>query len=219
MGLKSLLKFCRIFLDRDLRKLYMDLFLIRHGQSLANAAGKLIADENDGLSALGISQSKQLAQTLEIMKHKPSLIFSSPWARAQQTAEYVYADRFELQLDSRLAETNPGRFGTWLEADFNKQFPEFNKNIANKYEEGESHLDMAIRVCNWVDQEIFSRTSKSGLISVVAHGGPISVILQYLLGIPIETRYPSFSVPNASFSILKWRPDLNRYCLLSAGHQ
>ncbi len=197
----------------------MDLFLIRHGQSLANAAGKLIADEYDGLSALGISQSQQLAETLEIMKHKPSLIFSSPWARARQTAEYVYSDSLEFQFDSRLAETNPGRFGTWLEADFNQQFPEFNKNIANRYEGGESHLDMAARVCNWVDEEIFPRTSKSGLISVVAHGGPISVVLQYLLGIPIETKYPSFSVPNASFSILKWRPDLNRYCLISAGHK
>ncbi|MBU3574781.1 histidine phosphatase family protein [Polynucleobacter sp. UK-Mo-2m-Kol15] len=197
----------------------MDLFLIRHGQSLANAAGRLIADRYDGLSALGISQSQELAHTLAEMRHMPSLIFSSPWARARETAEYVYSQSIEINFDARLAETNPGKFGTWLEADFNQQFPEFNKNIANQYEEGESHLDMAYRVCNWVDEEVFPRTSESGLISVVAHGGPISVILQYLLGIPIETRYPSFSVPNASFSILKWRPDLNRYCLLSAGHQ
>jgi broad specificity phosphatase PhoE len=197
----------------------MDLFLIRHGQSLANAAGKLIADEHDGLSALGISQSQQLAKTLEEMEHKPTLIFSSPWARARQTAEYIYSNSIEIQYDERLAETNPGRFGTWLESDFNKQYPDFNKYISNRYDEGESHLDMANRVCNWVDEEVLARALSDGLVSVVAHGGPISIILQYLLGIPIETRYPSFSVANASYSILKWQPDFNRYCLLSAGHQ
>jgi glucosyl-3-phosphoglycerate phosphatase len=197
----------------------MDLFLIRHGQSMANAAGKLIADEHDGLSELGISQSKKLAQTLIEMSHNPTLIFSSPWARARQTAEYLYSKDVDSLLDDRLAETNPGKFGTWLEADFNQYFPDFHKNIANCYDEGESHLDMARRVCNWVDEEVLPRASQAGLISVVAHGGPISVILQYLLQIPIETKYPSFSVPNASFSILKWRPDLARYCLVSAGHQ
>lgn len=197
----------------------MDLLLIRHGQSLANAAGKLIADEHDGLSPLGISQSVKLAKRLNQFGYHPSIIFSSPWRRARETAEYIYPGEIKHQIDARLAETNPGVFGTWLEVDFNQRFPNFNLDITNRYDQGESHLDMSRRVCGWVKGEVVPRVSKLGLISVVAHGGPISVILQYLLGIPIEDRYPSFSVPNASFSFLKWRHDLNRYCLVSAGQQ
>jgi broad specificity phosphatase PhoE len=195
----------------------MDLLLIRHGQSVANAAGILIADKFDKLNALGISQSKELSRTLKITYRKPTIIFCSPWTRARETAEYLYSDPENLILDSRLAETNPGIYGTWTERDFIIKFPKFNKNIENCYEGGESHLEMADRVCDWIDGEVMSRISQNGLMSVVAHGGPLSVILQYLLGIPVESRYPSFSLPNASYTDLRWRQDLNRYCLISAG--
>ena len=60
--------------------------------------------------------------------------------------------------------------------------------------------------------------NESGLTAGGAHGGAISVVLQHLLGVPIETHYPSFTVPNASFTYLKWRADLSRYCLERAGH-
>jgi broad specificity phosphatase PhoE len=197
----------------------MDLCLIRHGQSLGNAAGKLIADEFDRLSPLGVTQSTRLAKRLQDLSHNPTLVFSSPWARARETAECIYSTNIAINFDSRLAETNPGKYGTWIEAEFNRKFPLFGVNIENIYDGGESHLDMAARVCNWVDEEVLPRSSGLGLISVVAHGGPISIILQYLLDIPIKTRYPSFSVPNASFSILRWRADLSRFCLICAGHE
>ena len=56
-----------------------------------------------------------------------------------------------------------------------------------------------------------------GVVMAVAHGGPITVILQYLLGVPMEERYPSFTVPNATMSRLQWRADLGRFCLITAG--
>ena len=197
----------------------MDLLLIRHGQSNANAKGLLIATEQDELTELGKLQSIQLAATLKNFRFtQPSLLFCSPWMRARQTAALVFGPSAQIQYDSRLAETHPGIFGTWLEADFNRIYPDFSNDIQNRYEQGESHLDMANRVREWVDCQILTHTHESGLAVVVAHGGPISVVIQQLLGIPIETHYPSFTVPNASFTYLKWRPDLGRYCLERAGH-
>jgi glucosyl-3-phosphoglycerate phosphatase len=195
----------------------MDLLLIRHGQSTANHNGLLISNDQDPLTALGRTQSEQLAASLQRFGYAPARIYCSPWRRANQTAHIVFGEDTAMHLDSRLAETHPGKFGTWKEADFNAAFPAFHQDIANRYEGGESHLDMTVRVREWVDQEVLPLAGQPGLIATVAHGGPISVILQHMLGIPIEARYPSFTVPNASFSYLKWRPDLNRYCVERVG--
>lgn len=196
----------------------MDLLLVRHGQSVANAKGLLISTDKDGLTELGKAQSINLATTLERFAFEPAQIYCSPWARARQTAELLFGESTPMTFDARLAETHPGVYGSWLEVDFNRAFPDFNKNIRNRYEQGESHLDMAQRVQAWVNSEVLPKTQEPGLMVAVAHGGPISVVVQHLLAVPIETHYPSFTVPNASFTYLKWRADLNRFCLERAGH-
>src|SRR2546425_1269685 len=88
----------------------MDLLIIRHGQSNANADGLLISNDQDELSALGRSQSAQLRRTLTEFGYVPSLVVSSPWRRARQTAEMVF-EGAEITFDARLAETHPGVFG------------------------------------------------------------------------------------------------------------
>ncbi|WP_025601172.1 histidine phosphatase family protein [Burkholderia sp. WSM2230] len=196
----------------------MDLLLIRHGQSVANEKGLLISTDKDGLTELGKTQSINLAATLDRFGFKPSRFYCSPWARARQTAELLFDAATPIIYDARLAETHPGKYASWLELEFNRAFPDFNGNIRNRYEDGESHLEMAERVQAWVESEVRPHVNESGLTAAVAHGGPISVVLQHLLGVPIETHYPSFTVPNASFTYLKWRADLNRYCLERAGH-
>ena len=129
----------------------------------------------------------------------------------------MFGDEFPIILDSRLAETNPGEFGTWLEEDFNAKFPFFKMNVSNRYKNGESHLDMMNRVQDWIEENITSKTPEKSLTALVSHGGPISVILQVLLKIPLYEYYPSFVVSNASFSFLKWNYDLKRYYIERVG--
>lgn len=196
----------------------MDLILIRHGQSVANERGLLISNETDDLTAQGVKQSQDLAVLMKPHVKEATWLYCSPWRRALTTAECVLSERMhEAVIDPRLAETHPGRFGTWLERDFNTAFPDFYSDLGRRYEGGESHRDMAQRVCNWVDSEVLPRAAEPGTLMAVAHGGPITVILQHLLGIPLEDKYPTFTVPNASYSKLHWRSDLNRFCLITAG--
>lgn len=194
----------------------MDIVLIRHGQSVANQRGLLISNDQDGLTEIGVTQSRTLAERISVVVKNARWLYCSPWRRALQTAEIVLGGRItDVQLDSRLAETFPGRHGTWLEKDFNAAFPDFYQDLSRRYEGGESHRDMIQRVSDWVQTEIEPRKPQDGVMLVVAHGGPITVILQHLLGVPMEDRYPSFTVPNASMSRLQWRADLGRYCLVS----
>jgi glucosyl-3-phosphoglycerate phosphatase len=196
----------------------MDILLIRHGQSVANQRGLLISNDQDDLTDVGMEQSRALAARARPLLDEARWIYCSPWKRAMSTAEIVLGERMpEARLDGRLAETFPGHHGTWLEKDFNAMFPDFYKDLGQRYDGGESHRDMAQRVCQWVTAEIMPRQQDPGLLLAIAHGGPITVILQYLLGVPMEERYPSFTVPNASISRLQWRVDLGRFCLITAG--
>ena len=125
----------------------MDLILIRHGQSFANRDGLLISNADDNLTPKGESQSCALKKIIKELEIMPDMYFVSPWKRARQTAEIIFPSSIsDIFFDSRLAETNPGSFGSWKEAAFNKEYPTFNCDIRNKYLGGESHLEMAIRV-------------------------------------------------------------------------
>lgn len=198
----------------------MDLLLIRHGQSEANEKGLLISNSSDGLTVTGEKQSERLSALIKRKPFVPDLVYSSPWQRAKATTVQVFPQQQDnIIYEPRLAETNPGIYGSWQETEFNRQFPNFYDDLSNQYEGGESHMDMASRVIEWLKQMIEPRQDVEGLLAVVAHGGPISVMLQYLLGMPIEARYPSFIVPNASYSSLIWRKDLQRYCAVSVGVQ
>ena len=196
----------------------MDIILVRHGQSVANEKGLLISNEYDGLTDEGKMQSILLESQLKEEIKVAKLLISSTWKRALATAEILFSDRLkEIHQERRITETNAGLHGSWYEKDFNKAFPDFYSDLSRKYDGGESHTDMSVRVNDWVEEVILSKIEEEGLIICVTHGGPISVIIQNLMGMPFESRYPSFTVPNASATYLKWRQDLNRYTVIYMG--
>lgn len=59
------------------------IWLIRHGESIANAGQPTQDHSMIPLSPLGIKQAQDLALTIT---EKPDLIVTSPYLRAQQTA-------------------------------------------------------------------------------------------------------------------------------------
>lgn len=196
----------------------MDVILIRHGQSVANQKGLLISNATDDLTDTGRQQSQALAERLQTTIAQADVLVSSPWRRALATAEIVFGSRMEqAQIEHRITETHAGQHGTWLECDFNRAFPDFYQDLSRRYDGGESHKDMSLRVTDWIESVVLSQAQQPGLLVCVTHGGPISAILQHLMGMPFESRYPSFTVPNASYTKLQWRADLRRYCVACMG--
>lgn len=196
----------------------MDVILIRHGQSVANQKGLLISSDTDDLTDAGRQQSQALAAELQQTIARADVLVSSSWRRALATAEIVFGSRMDqAQIEHRITETHAGQHGTWLESDFNRAFPDFYQDLSRRYDGGESHKDMSMRVTDWVESVVLARAQQPGLLVCVTHGGPISVMLQHLMGMPFEARYPSFTVPNASYTKLQWRADLGRYCVVCMG--
>jgi broad specificity phosphatase PhoE len=77
------------------------LFLVRHGQTAANAAGLLLGRADPPLTALGRRQAEALAVALP----EPDRLVSSPLRRARDTAA---AFGVEAQIDDRWIELDYG---------------------------------------------------------------------------------------------------------------
>jgi broad specificity phosphatase PhoE len=123
---------------------------IRHGQSVANAGGITVAHHAIPLSELGELQATALSK---LLPEQPSLILTSSFIRAQQTAtpfttrvgkaaevhSLVHEfDNFDLNLIAGMngAQREPLREAFWQEADPNKRmgiaaetFAEFDQRV------------------------------------------------------------------------------------------
>ncbi|MEX3784478.1 histidine phosphatase family protein [Paraburkholderia sp. BR14374] len=194
----------------------MDLLLIRHGQSHANVAGLLNSTEQDELTEHGLQQAAKLRTLMESHGFVPDRVFSSPWRRALQTTEVLFKDSSDWTVDARLGETNAGRFATWKAEDFRLAFPDWGKHLSDRYEGGESHLELAMRSVNWLEEEVLRHAEQPGLIAAVCHAGPISVISQYLLNVPLS-RFPNVLVPNASLTLFRRNVHTGNFYLQIAG--
>lgn len=63
------------------------IYILRHGQSVANAQRFIAGQHESPLSELGIAQAEQAAKTAA--EQKVDLLVSSPMQRARQTAEII----------------------------------------------------------------------------------------------------------------------------------
>lgn len=87
------------------------LFLIRHGQTELNWAGRLQGSTDSPLTERGIEQAKAVGAKLKVLVGSlPVALWTSPLGRAQQTADII-AEHVTLstrETDHRLAEIGLG---------------------------------------------------------------------------------------------------------------
>ncbi|MBU3030481.1 histidine phosphatase family protein [Paracoccus sp. XHP0099] len=101
--------------------MYCDLYLMRHGQTLWNAEGRMQGRLDSALTDLGRRQARQQAA---LVRGIDAIRISSPLGRAVETAEIVFGGASFL-TDDRLAEIDIGRFSGHLIDDLRRQEPEF----------------------------------------------------------------------------------------------
>ncbi|MBX7166200.1 MAG: histidine phosphatase family protein [Pirellulales bacterium] len=181
----------------------MILYLVRHGESVFNAEGRIQGQLDPPLSELGLRQATALAEAFT--GQTIQAVFASPLARAWQTAEPICAALdVGAQADERLKEINAGIFQglRWDEiqaahpeaaARWRAQEPDF------VVPQGESRRALMARAL-----AVLEAIRETGLerVLVVAHGGVLTAGLKALLGVPAE-RNP-FSLFNGAISQVTW---------------
>lgn len=176
----------------------MIVYLVRHGLSEANVTGLVTGTPADRLVEQGVVQAEALRGWLHDAGVKPEAFYVSHWGRARQTAELLFPEA-PWQEDLRLGETRAGTVAEQLLTEFLAGWPDFYASNANLYPGGESHLDLNRRVLSFWHE--LGRCELSSVM-LVSHSGPISCILQYLLGVNME-RFPAFLQTQASVTVLE----------------
>jgi probable phosphoglycerate mutase len=182
------------------------MHLVRHGQSVWNAAGRIQGQIDIELDEIGLQQAQRIAERLAC--EPLAAIYSSPLLRARSTAE-VIAAKFNLPvtLDARLIEYDFGVISglTW------KEMAETHPELVNRWLEdpwtvpvagSEGRANFAARVTAAM-QDVCARHPVEQ-VAIVAHGGTFGVYLAAMLGLDLNRRHP-FHFGNTSLSLVEIR--------------
>lgn len=163
----------------------MIIYLIRHGQTVANAEKKFAGVWDVDLDETGIKQVESVAEKMKSIKL--DAIYASPLIRALKTAQAISKHHnLSPQVMEALKEMN---FGVWEGKSFeeikdsdphrvNQWFQDFERF---QVPEGESLLEMYARTSRAFNEIVKDYDVDSdSKIAIVAHGGVIQALLSYL---------------------------------------
>jgi len=179
------------------------LVLVRHGETVHNAAGIAQGWQDSALSERGAGQVLRLAE--RIARLKPTALFSSPLSRALATAQPIAeATGLEIKTLDELREMN---YGGWE----GKSFLDVRRDDAGIYRRwvddpdcpcpgGESHNELRARMENAFHAIEASANGQPLRAVVVSHGTAIRVAATALLGVPTMTSR-SFAQDNAALNV------------------
>ena len=168
----------------------MKIYLVRHGQTKANAEKKYLGRGASPFTELGTGQNKSALSNL--MGRNIEEIYSSPADRCSSCAQKLAKKKsMESIEDARIAEIDFGVFEglTWQEAKgkYPAEFEEFCKNPNEfGFPGGESQEDLHRRVALFID-EILQMPHEE--VVVFSHGGTIMAMLRILLELRAEQKW------------------------------
>jgi 2,3-bisphosphoglycerate-dependent phosphoglycerate mutase len=154
----------------------MELWLIRHGETLWNREQRAQGQLDVPLSPLGLAQAEKLAARLQHLKF--DVLISSDLSRAYQTAEIV-ASKLELPIRADVAwreiHMGVGQGLTYPELFLNRTV----RPMTEPWEGGESKRDVMNRVTIALEK-LFVEFAGSR-VAVFSHGGAIRGAIHVLL--------------------------------------
>ena len=175
------------------------IYLIRHGQTLANENKQYLGRDESQLTTLGISQHHELAKHLDgVILDR---VISSPRERCMALAQAICGQKkVELCIDNRIAEFNFGIFESLTYKQAQKTYPsEWAKwtqnDSAYALPNGESIDAFEIRVQEFSCE--LTKCDESKNIAIITHGGVATSLLCYLLDLEISNKW-RFRVENGS---------------------
>lgn len=184
----------------------LKLYLIRHGETDWNAAGRIQGHSDIELNGRGLEQARRLAARMPD-EGDFSAIYSSPLKRAFRTAEIIGAAlNSPVTPDPRLLERSLGQLEGLTMSDIREQYPEVHRawhdggprpHIVGE----ESREDFIRRVQNFITD--IRAKHPDGRLIAITHGGTINMLLMVALNLDIERPLP-FYIDNASINIVQW---------------
>ena len=186
----------------------MRLYLIRHGETDWNAAGRYQGQSDIPLNRTGIQQARKIAGRLS--KEKIDAIYSSDLSRARETAEQIaQAHKLKVTSDARWRELS---FGDWEGLTYPEMEAKAPDELAlwrsdpTQYAppHGETFTQLAKHVLSAFNE--LNDLDAEQTVVIVSHGGPLQILLCHVLGVNFQ-RHWQFSISKSALSILSLYKD------------
>jgi broad specificity phosphatase PhoE len=177
-----------------------NIFIVRHGEILANRERRYAGWSDEELTAMGIEQAQETAERLRRLE--VSILYTSPIKRAVQTAEIIgRALKLNPIVEQSITEL---QMGPWegkseneIEIEFKTEWLIWNTKPAELRLQGRETLsELLERSMRGVENMIF-RANTLGKIAAVTHVAIIRILFLYKNNIDINS-YRNIHVPNTS---------------------
>lgn len=178
-----------------------DLCLIRHGQTVWNAQGRLQGRLDSPLTERGRAQAAALRP---LVADLPGLRLCSPLGRAVQTARLLFGDA-PVTLDDRLAEIGLGDFSGRLIAELRAERPDVFAGPPHAWYDrvpnGEGLAALSARLSALLD-------ALPGPAVVVTHGMALAMLCHLATGRPLHRVHAACQRQGAVHVIRRGRHDI-----------
>ncbi len=175
------------------------LYFVRHGQTYWNVENKICGATDIALTEYGHQQAIETGEKILSQGLHFDRILYSPLVRASETARHISEmTGVPMIMEARLAEQNFGKYeGTARDG---AQFRLAKEQFADRYECGESMMQLAQRIYNLLDELKNDPEKKTYML--VAHNGIARVVQSYFYPMT-NSEYASFGVQNCAILTYK----------------
>ncbi|HET9871593.1 MAG TPA: histidine phosphatase family protein [Propionibacteriaceae bacterium] len=184
-----------------------DLYLIRHGESVANVEPIIGGMRGDvGLTDRGRDQARLLEQRLRAERMRADQLYVSTLPRAVETGEYVArALGLPVQADDDLQELRPGEADGWSVDHWRAAFGGESRFVTDPFREfapgGESWAGFLVRAGGALARLVARHENET--IVAVCHGGVLEASFHLAFGLGGTGQRVAFAPLNTS--ITHWR--------------
>ena len=169
------------------------LYIVRHGRTEVNAAGKLLGRSNPVLDQTGRKQAEELANRLG----EVDLVISSPLKRTMETASYISNT---IKTDPRWLELDYGELeGRSIESIDASVWKRWRSDVNWAPDGGESLAALGARVTEACEDIV--EISKDREVVVVTHVSPVKATLAWVLGLDAGVSWKCHVSPGSSMTI------------------
>ncbi len=179
------------------------LILVRHGESTANAEGRLLGRIDAPLTDRGREQARLVGASLA----GATRVISSPLARARDTAEALGAG-VPVEIDDRWVEVDYGEYDGRLLGEVPAEvWTQWRTDPAFRPPGGESLAEAGARVRSACEELLApgGDARGDGKVVVVSHVSPIKAAACWALGLGDEGAWRLY-LANASVTTIAWGP-------------
>lgn len=191
------------------------LLLARHGMTQLYHENRFWGKTDVPLSAIGIRQAEQLRDRLAV--GKISAVYASTLSRASDTAQIIASPHKQMvKPHEELCECNFGFIEGLTFDEIQNNHPELAEELSNwktvAFPGGESLDELNNRLQPFLEQ--LKEHKPKDTVLVVAHGGPLRLMICGLMGIGIK-HWLHMRIDLASLSIVETYPEGNILTLLN----